>query len=134
MVGLGEPPGSGVITEALGISADGSVVVGARHTALDSSAFYWTESLGMVDLGDLLISQGATNVTGWWLQANAVSADGLTIVGFGISPEAPWTMMGQTQAWVATIPEPATGALLLVGAVGCGLLLYRRRAAKFMAK
>jgi hypothetical protein len=32
------------------------------------------------------------------------------------------------------VPEPATGALLLVGAIGCEMLLYRRRAARLVAK
>jgi hypothetical protein len=35
---------------------------------------------------------------------------------------------------VTVVPEPGTGAILLVGAVGCGLLLYRRRAAILLAK
>jgi probable HAF family extracellular repeat protein len=128
MVGLGEPPETGVFTDLQGISADGSVVVGTRQTGSDFSAFYWTELLGMVDLGDLLISNGATNATGWKLHASAVSADGLTIVGQAI--KGPF----EVEAWVATIPEPATGALLLVGAIGCEMLLYRRRAARLVAK
>jgi probable HAF family extracellular repeat protein len=73
LVWLGQLPG-GLESEALGVSADGTVVVG---TAINSDgfrrAFRWTESDGMQDLGTL---GGVLSI------GNAVSADGQTIVGY----------------------------------------------------
>src|SRR5260370_12058594 len=76
MVGLGFLPG-GAASTALSVSADGSVVVGAS-TALGTGnsvlPFLWTASQGMVGLGSL----SGTNGFGG---ANAVSANGLVVVG-----------------------------------------------------
>jgi probable HAF family extracellular repeat protein len=106
MQGLGSLPGEGFHSSATAVSGDGSVVVGlSQSSALPSpnQAFYWTEELGMVNLPDLLLAHGASNVAGWKdLIAADVSADGLTVVGYGTSPS------GNTEAWVATIPEPST--------------------------
>jgi len=60
------------------------------------------------------------NVSGWSLTNTDISADGQTIVGYGTDPS------GQTEAWIATIPEPSTGLLALTGLVG--LAVRRRRA------
>ncbi|MCH9023676.1 MAG: PEP-CTERM sorting domain-containing protein, partial [Planctomycetes bacterium] len=51
-------------------------------------------------------------------QAKGISADGLTIVGWGRNPS------GNSEAWIATIPEPATLSLLALGSLA---LLRRRR-------
>ncbi len=97
---------------AKAVSADGSVVVGTNS----AGAFYWTESGGMQNLKDLLISLGA-DLTAWngiqqWTltAATGVSADGKTIVGYGYNGSSP-------EAWIATIPEPATILLLTFGAM-----------------
>ena len=63
----------------------------------------------MQPLKQVLIDQGI-DLTGWDLvSARGVSDDGLTIVGFGTNP------LGNTEAWIATIPEPTTGQLLGMG-------------------
>ena len=60
----------------------------------------------------------AAQLSGWTLtEARAISDDGLTIAGLGFDPH------GNTQGWIATIPEPATGVLL-----GLGLAALARRA------
>ncbi len=113
MVGLGELAGGSFLSIAHGASADGSVIVGMSSSGFGLSgleAFYWTEELGMINLREFLIANGATNLDGWTLlEATAISADGLTIVGGGRGPDR------TNQAWIATIPEPTAFGLLLLG-------------------
>jgi probable HAF family extracellular repeat protein len=89
MVGLGYLPGGGPSANrnagstALGISADGSVVVGYSNIPNVNGgyggyeAFRWTQATGMVGLGDL---------PGGIFQSSAVkvSADGSVVVGNGV--------------------------------------------------
>jgi probable HAF family extracellular repeat protein len=101
MVGLGDLPGGIFSSAALDVSADGSVVVGVGATDVGRQAFLWTAEGGIKNLRDLLLSSGATGLTGWTLrQARGVSADGRVISGFGINPR------GQVEAWIATIAGP----------------------------
>ena len=104
MVGLGtlgEPRYDAGLMSNISTSADGSIIVG---TSADE-AFRWTLETGMVSLKETLIGVGL-DVSGWTLSsADAISADGFTIVGNGINPS------GQSEAWVANlepIPEPLT--------------------------
>lgn len=77
-------------SEALGISADGSVVVGTS----DDEAFRWTQTSGMQSVSNWLQENGIDS-SDWFLErANAVSADGTTIVGYG-------DHLGQMEAFVA---------------------------------
>jgi probable HAF family extracellular repeat protein len=83
MVALGDLPGGDFRSGASGVSDDGSVVVGSSEideTLLEHffEAFRWTESEGMVGLGDL---PGGS----FHSKASAVSADGSVVVGFGTS-------------------------------------------------
>ena len=58
------------------------------------------------------------DLTGWTLRgAKEISDDGSVIVGTGRNPN------GDSEAWLAVIPEPATLILLLMG----GLVLTKRR-------
>jgi probable HAF family extracellular repeat protein len=78
MVGLGDLPGGRQWSEARGVTADGSVVVGGGNIGegVDEEAFRWTEAGGMVSLG---------NLPGGPLgnQAFDVSDDGSVVVGYG---------------------------------------------------
>jgi probable HAF family extracellular repeat protein len=66
-----------------------------------------------------LLAELGLDVAGWQLEsATAISYDGDTIAGYGINPD------GVREAWVATIPEPATGVLV---ALGVALLAVKRR-------
>jgi probable HAF family extracellular repeat protein len=69
-------PGGETLSQALGISADGSTVVGMGTSANGKEAFVWREETGMIGLGDL--SGGAFES-----YANAVSADGSLVFGTG---------------------------------------------------
>ena len=110
MVGLGDLPGGGFISQAYGVSADGSVVVGIGNSTSGGEAFIWDEANGMKSLESILIAQSVGGIEGWSLRhAYDISADGRTIVGYGINPS------GDTEAFIATIPEPNTALLLGVG-------------------
>ena len=109
MVGLGDLPG-GSFSFALSVSADGSVIVGESALPSGDQAFHWTSGGGMQSLRDLLIAGGVTELTNWSLEsATGVSADGLVFVGYGTNPS------GHPEAWIATIPEPSSLVLALVG-------------------
>ncbi|HLA64798.1 MAG TPA: Ser-Thr-rich GPI-anchored membrane family protein, partial [Rhodothermales bacterium] len=84
---------------AYGVSANGTVVVGADNgVSTARRAAIWTAEGGAQDLKTFLEANGL-NLAGWTLQrANAVSADGRTIVGDGLNPG------GQQEAWRAVLP------------------------------
>jgi len=94
---------------ALDASFDGSVVVGGGP----DGAFIWDAGAGRRLLSDVLVTEFGLDLTGWTLTgARAVSYDGRTIVGSGFNPS------GQVEAWIAVVPEPHTGVLVMVGLLG----------------
>jgi len=73
------------------------------------------ESNGMQRLKDVLTNKYGLNLSGWSLtDARGVSADGLTIVGWGKNLD------GRFEAWIATIPEPTTIALFVFSVLCLG--------------
>jgi uncharacterized membrane protein len=118
MVGLGVTPTGQ--SEALAVSADGKVVVGDDLSGY-GGAWIWTQGGGMRDVADVLTHDYGLNLAGWTLNdATGVSADGTTIVGDGTDPN------GNTAAWIATIPEPNTSLLVMVGVLGLAVARRRR--------
>jgi len=108
--------GDGFRSAANGASADGSVIVGGSEGVL-GGAFIWTEDVGAQSLQHVLVDDVGLDLTGWTLEsATAISPDGLVIVGNGVNPD------GSREAWVATIPEPGTLTMLVLGAftLWCG--------------
>lgn len=128
ILGLGFLPGSseyvGRHSAALAISADGSLVVGVGRSPDQGQnrAIIWTETDGMQDLLDLLVSIGTTGTSGWTLvQANAVSDDGQWVAGSGINPD------GYNEAFLANISAvPIPPAVWLFGSA-LGLMGVMRR-------
>lgn len=97
--GLDGLPGGSTVGRAMGISADGSVVVGYGEGALGREAFRWTAAGGMLGLGDL--PGGA-----YWSEAYGVSPDGGTVVGTS------WIDTGRRAfRWTAGTGLEALGAL-----------------------
>lgn len=90
----------GEVSMATGVSADGTAIVGRSIAAGVERAWLWTDARGIVDLQSFLLSLG-TNLGGWDLRrADAISADGTTIVGMG-------RLNGQFGSWIVTgLPAP----------------------------
>jgi len=98
MQGLGFLPAANNLSRASDVSADGSVVVGSGY----GGAFIWTEATGMENLTTV----GPLNEP-FLGQPNAISADGLTVVGQ--SPET-WIWNETDDLQFLGMNQPAYGA------------------------
>ena len=78
IIGLGDLSGGSFSSEALSVSDDGSVIVGNGTTANGSQAFIWTETSGMVSLGN--VNDNSFSST----YVNQVSGDGKIVIGSGL--------------------------------------------------
>lgn len=84
------------VQRAFGCSWAGDVIVGEAGAGSRAEAFYWTADDGTRWLAEVLDEHGVVVPEGWNLdRATAVSADGRTIVGYGVNPR------GFTEGWVA---------------------------------
>jgi uncharacterized membrane protein len=117
MIGLGQLDGHSNKSIAYAVS-NNEIVVGMAEIDNYENAFIWDQLSGIRELKDVLINGYNLDLTGWQLlKAYDISADGNVIVGSGINPE------GIHEAWVATIPEPASLFLLALG----GILAIRKK-------
>lgn len=112
-------------SRATDASADGSIIVGITNVRMggseDNAAFIWDATNGMRLLKDVLVDDWGLDLTGWGTLAQgnlSISDDGLVIAGTGTPPG------GGQQGWVAIIPEPGTGLLVMTGLLG---IAYRER-------
>lgn len=104
-------------------SLDGAIIVGGGRgwypnvdrtpaSNVGGPAYIWDAVHGMRDLRELLVSEFGFDLTGWTLEAaTGISADGLTLTGFGINPQ------GCPEAWIAHLPEPSALLFLALGGV-----------------
>ncbi len=88
MVGLGRMPGGDTTNRAHAVSWDGDVIGGESIPLLIyETAFIWTPDRGMQPASEYLAEHGVVVPDGWFLESvTGVSADGRTIVGFGVNP------------------------------------------------
>ena len=93
------------------LSGDGAIIVGSLWvSSVNRQAVLWSEDAGLQNLKDVLESDYSLDLSGWTLEsATDISVDGKTIVGFGTNP------FGQTEGWIAVVPEPTTLVLLAAG-------------------
>lgn len=97
-------------------------MVGRSSSASGSEVFLWDSTNGMRTVVSELAAKGVNLPAGWTLiDVSGISADGTRIVGYGINPS------GQQEAWLAVVPEPGTGVLVLTGLLG--IAGQRRRSA-----
>jgi uncharacterized membrane protein len=114
MVPLPMPGSDGQVNA---VSGDGNYFVGTYYSGGRRAAI-WTPDRQFHPLDDYLASLGV-NVSGWNLiEANAISADGRTIVGRGRN--------GNQWGFVAVIPSPGSA---VVGSVAFLISMRRRRQA-----
>ena len=105
MIGLGDLDGGSWSSTAWDVSADGSVIVGDAESESGMEVFIWDLTNGMREL-DQILSDSGIDLTGWTLtDAQGISDDGLTIVGYGTNPS------GDFEAWIAYVPEPELALL-----------------------
>ncbi|MFQ5674350.1 MAG: T9SS type A sorting domain-containing protein [bacterium] len=113
LVGLGDLPGGDYYSVAFGVSRDGSVIVGTSTSTNGGEAFIWDQTNGMRNLYQLLMEHYGIDLTGWTLMsADAVSDDGLTIIGEGTNPS------GSPEGWIVTLPAPQPENLTLLSPNG----------------
>jgi probable HAF family extracellular repeat protein len=122
---LAIPGLAGVKVAALGVSADGSVIVGAAGgSPPQSSAIFWDAVHGTRSLQDYLTQSYGLDLRDWKLTgAYGISDDGMVICGSGINP------LGTQEGWVVNlaVPEPATLGSLFVMAIAALMFGGRER-------
>ncbi|MBS0189332.1 MAG: hypothetical protein JSS51_14805 [Planctomycetes bacterium] len=104
------------------ISDDGSTIVGSVRDfgpPFGAPGFIWRDGFGAMTLNEYFDSMGVMYEDGFFFSAPlAMSGDGLTMSGYGISPTE--GLVG----WVVTVPTPGTALALGLGLMGT---LRRRR-------
>ncbi len=98
IVGLGSLPGGSSFSEAMAVSADGSVVAGRSSASPGFPAFLWTQAGGMVNIGDL----PGSSIDG---RPAALSADGSVVVGQGLSATGAEAFVWNAADGMQSVPD-----------------------------
>jgi hypothetical protein len=105
------PPDNGYEGDSwtpLAISDNGDMVIGRFGWWIYAFPTFWTPYTGTQDLQYFLAAQGLDEIWFWTLDsANAVSADGRTIAGYGTNttnPDCPLTW-GCTEGWIVDMAK-----------------------------
>ena len=108
---------------ALDASGDGSRIVGYGFPTSGQHAFIWDQANGIRSLKAVLTEMGL-DVSNYHLtRAVAISDDGLTIVG-----DAHMISSNYSVGFIAVIPEPTSGALVILATFGVMSVRRRSRA------
>ncbi len=106
VVGLGGLSGEGGFSVAADMSNDGGNIVGhSVDDAGDRFAVFWDASRDIHRVDAYLAAMGLGEaLEGWHLwEAEGVSSDGTTLVGWGTNPD------GQREAWIASLTDTLPG-------------------------
>lgn len=103
-------------TQPTSTSVDGEIVVGIAADPIQNRAWIWTPQSGMQDLTDFLAPVIPSDII---FSTVIVSDDGRVLTGYA-------SIAGQRTAWIAEIPEPATGTFLQAG-LSIWISVRRRR-------
>jgi len=104
---------------ATAVDGSGTIVAGVLNTGLPATAFVWTPQSGMQVVSDYLSGNGVRVPAGYRvINVSVISGDGLTFGGWMIS-----TTSNTVEGFVATVPGPGAGVVVLVGVV----MGWRRR-------
>lgn len=126
MVGLGDLAGGSFSSQATGVSGDGSIIIGESESGFGQDAFIWDEtSNAMQSIREGLIAAGF-DLSAWsdLRTAQAISADGSIIVGYGRKTN------GSTEAFyvgIETSAVPVPAAVWLMGSALAGLFGFGRK-------
>lgn len=102
MVDIGSLPGT-TITEAYDVSADGRVIIGrsiGNPQLQGPQSFVWREGQAMRNLSDIIRERLGRDFGNWYFTAQAISADGTTVVGSAYDGSS------LTYPFVAVIADP----------------------------
>lgn len=122
MVELPALPGSTSMSAHL-VSGNGEVIAGTASTASGPRLCLWKSPSEVVDIRELLLSQGI-DLSGWTFgEITGLSRDGSVLLGSGM-------YQGISRAWVVTgIPAPSVAVPLGFGAICYACRRRRHRAA-----
>jgi hypothetical protein len=96
------------LIDPFAISDNGKVAVGMAGTRLTGTfPIMWSEATGTVDFQLFLVAQGLDELFFWYLaQNNTVSADGMTIGGYGYNPDGKMEgyIVDLHKVWICHMP------------------------------
>jgi probable HAF family extracellular repeat protein len=108
ILGLGDGPGGAFWSLAKGVGANGAIIVGYSESFQGREACLWSSADGLQRLWDALVNRGVDPTSAGWSslsKANAVSADGRYVVGFGIRSGRQEAFLADLSPVESLVPE-----------------------------